>query len=149
MTAPAPRWANELDVLATVAGDLIAKRVEKYPEQVERGLISAEDAATGTRIMAAIAHDWRRHVDLIVERKPGTAPEPAPATRAERIATLEKSAAGAAARSASKPGDLYRAEYAEVVATLLWWERDTRGIRFITDTNLVLRRRLTATAEAA
>jgi hypothetical protein len=146
-----PRWIHEFEDLAAVAGDLIARRTRDYPGHIERGTISAEEAAAGIRIMAAITYDWRRHIDLIRLRlAEPTNPEPKPATRAERIATLETATARAAALAAKTPDNQVAADYAEMVATLLWWERETLGIRFITDTNLAMRAQvLDAPAEAA
>ena len=144
----APRWAAEFEDLAAVATDLSAKRSLAYPDAVARGILSAAQAEAGLRIMAAIAADWRRHVDLVQRRFPATIALPAAATREERIATLEHAARRAAELAARKAEDGNAAAYAEFVETLLWWERQPFGIRFITDVNLELRRR-DASAQAA
>lgn len=150
MTAPRPRWALEIDMLTAVAGDLIAQRTLKYPEAVEKGHLTSEAAADGLRIMAAIAHDWRRYLDLVILRRPAMISPPAEAaTREERIATLEAAAAKAAALAVRKDSDVYRREYADLVETLLWWERQDHGIAFITDVCLELRHRAASVAAVA
>jgi len=157
MTADRPIWARETAALALVSTDLHEQRATAYPALVAAGKLPAAAAEVALRAAAAIAHDWRR-------RAGQAAGEPAHATRAERIATLEQAVAGQARRLAkaraavtrdslarlyayadlpeidrARLADdfaeaglitdpavrpwLYACEYAALIDTLLWWER--------------------------
>lgn len=144
-TTAAPRWAGDWENLSLVATDLAGQRAMHYPLHVQRGTLSAEEAAAGIRIAQAIALDWRRLVDWAARpserrREPMSMPAEAPhATPAERVATLASAATRARQLADKEPQDMYRPDYAELVETLLWHERGRFGPRWLLETNIHLR----------
>lgn len=132
-----PRYAYESALLAMVAADIHAQRVAHYPAAVARGVLTLEQAAAGIRIAAAVEADWRRVMDPALPRDRG-------ASKTEKIATLTTAAARSAELAAKQPDDWGRAEYAEFVQTLLWWESRTPDAQAIVEINLEARRRYPA-----
>ncbi|MDX3885563.1 MAG: hypothetical protein QHC65_14170 [Sphingomonas sp.] len=179
MIGDRPRWAAEWHALATAAAHLHAQRAARYPAAIEKGAITADAAAVGIRIAAAIAADWR-HVATLAPREAG--PE---ASKAERIDTLtaalrqtraKEGKAGEqlpklARRYIGDPGELATmndrgwfgagrplvtaylnaAEHAELIETLLWWERQPFDHLFAASLNIAagVRRAVPAEARAA
>ncbi|ARS29050.1 hypothetical protein [Sphingomonas sp. KC8] len=162
-----------------IATDLHAQRATQYPAHVAKGTLTAADAATGIRIAAAIEADWH-HVRTLQPRAVAPAATKAEkVTTLEDAVTRTRLRAGKAGQKMPKlaqryVGDLgelhhlaetgwfsahkkqvaafvYAAEYAELVETLLWWERRPLGHLFIASINIAagVRRPNPNIAEAA
>lgn len=130
--------------LAAAAADLHAQRVAGYPGAIARGLIDAASAERRLAISAAIAADWAWHASG------GEGPEPAHGIdRAAKLETLEAAAVKTRALADQKPGDVDAAVYAELIATLLWRERQWADVLFLTRTTLALRAAVQQAKKAA
>jgi hypothetical protein len=134
-----PRWFNDHTLLAAVARHLYRQRRDTNRALVEAGTLDSAKAETGTRVMRAIAAEWRALAAI--------EPEPAGlrdgdgqgAWAFERVAALE--AASIVARTAADlaPTDPEVTGFADAVDTLLWWETAKPSARFLVDTTIALR----------
>lgn len=179
MTGEAPRWAYQTDALAMIATDLHAQRATHYPAHVARGTLTPADAATGIRIAAAIEADWQ-HVrtlqpraavrDVTKAEKVETLEAAVKRTRllagkaGQKLPELAQPYVGDTSElhylndrgwfrtdAAEVKAYANAAEYAELVETLLWWERRPLGHLFIASINIAagVRRPNPSIAEAA
>lgn len=118
MIGARPPLADAHKRLAAVAASLLADRVEKYPALVEAGKLTQADADTGIRIMRGVADLWRAY--LAKEPEPERCPCCGGASYREQRDALAIADARLAKITAADPEDAAKAEYAAVVAALLW-----------------------------
>jgi len=117
----APRWYSLYVELAATAERLLADRERGDPVFVGTGSLTVDQAKARLRIMQAIVADWQAARDGL------PLPNPEQATQAEKRDTLEQAATRAAQLAAADPKNRSRADYAELVETLLWQQQDWHG----------------------
>ncbi len=120
--ADRPRLWSATEALCWCARDILRKRQTGYPAAIEARQLTADAAAVGLRVAAAIASDWTRAIELSAnfpEFTPQPLPEPldrfAKASPTERVTAL-----AAVTRHPAVKAD---PAYAEIVEALLWWEQ--------------------------
>ena len=128
-----PRWYMDHALLAAVAEKVHADRLRGYPALVDAGTLSPASAATGIRVMFAIAAGWRAIADVQPEPDWIHDPETGGAWPYERRAHLTAAARRPRAAAIDAPDDFEVVGFADAIDTLLWWETASPTARCIAD----------------
>lgn len=126
----APRYADDLAILADLAAQLLQRREERYPDSVARGNMTPEHAADGIRIMRAIAVQWETIVTAGRVRDWRSTWDTFGATEREMRTELARVASDARTRAYEDPSNKGKRDLADACAALAWQQQEFRpGLR--------------------